>query len=110
MVTSFDVVPGLLPVASASVAQLEWPQEAVGLLEVRSHREDLVNQIFDTNYSIFSKNFLDNGVFCQCSTPSVDLSKSSLVDQFTNSFQIWIPAKITTCTLTNFLLDHVSYI
>ena len=43
VVTTLNEVPCLLPEATTSRAELERPQEIVGLLEVWAHREDLVD-------------------------------------------------------------------
>lgn len=56
MVTSLDVVPGLLSVSSASVAQLERPEEVVCLLEVGPNGDYLMDQVFNTNDAVFAQN------------------------------------------------------
>lgn len=45
MVPSLNEVSGLFPVATACIAQLERPQEVVGLLKVWPHGEDLMNKV-----------------------------------------------------------------
>ena len=45
-------MPGLLPIATivTTIAQLEWPQEVVGLLsEVWPHSEDFMNKVLHTD-------------------------------------------------------------
>ena len=56
MVTSLDVVPGLLSVASTSVAQLERPEEVACLLEVWPNSDYLVDKVFDTDDPVFAQN------------------------------------------------------
>jgi hypothetical protein len=56
MVTSLDVVPSLLSVASACVAQLEGPEEVACLLEVRPNSDYLVDKVFNTDDAIFAQN------------------------------------------------------
>ena len=56
VVTSLNVVPCLLSVASACVAQLERPQEVVCLLEVRANSDNLVDQVFNTDDPVFTQN------------------------------------------------------
>lgn len=51
-VTTFDVVLELsCSEASGWVAELEWPQEVRGLLEVWSNGVDLVNQVFHADHA-----------------------------------------------------------
>ncbi len=55
MVTTLNVMPGLLSIATTSVTQLERPEEVVGLLEVRTNRHYLVNQVLNTYDPVFAK-------------------------------------------------------
>ncbi len=55
MVTTLDVMPGLLSIATTSITQLEWPEEVVGLLEIRTNRHYLVNQVLNANDPVFAK-------------------------------------------------------
>ena len=59
-------------------------------LEVWSNSEDFVDQIFgglDTNVSNV---FVNDGVIRKGDSLTVDLAVSALVDQFTDSLQVWI--------------------
>ena len=56
VVTSLNVMPCLLPVASACVAQLEWPEEVACLLEVRANSDYLMDQVFNTDDAEFTQN------------------------------------------------------
>ena len=59
-------------------------------LEVWSNSEDFVDQIFgglDTNVSNV---FVNDGVIRKGDSLAVDLAVSALVDQFTDSLQVWI--------------------
>lgn len=56
MVTSLDVVPCLLSVASACVAQLERPEEVVCLLEVGPNSDYLVDEVFNTDDAVLAQN------------------------------------------------------
>lgn len=56
MVTSLNVVPGLLSVTSASVAQLERPEEVACLLEVGPNSDYLVDKVFNTDDAVFAQN------------------------------------------------------
>ena len=55
MITTLNVMPGLLSIATTSVTQLERPEEVVGLLEVRTNRHYLVNQVLNTYDPVFAK-------------------------------------------------------
>lgn len=88
MVAALDKVPGLLPVAAAGVAQLERPEEVVGLLEVRSNGEDLVDQVLDADDAVPAEGALDDRVLRERGAPVVDLAKATLVDELTNALQI----------------------
>ena len=46
---------GLLSPSSGWVVQLEWPQEVGGILEVGSNRQDLMDQILNTDDSHLAK-------------------------------------------------------
>ena len=72
------------------IAQLEWPQEVACLLEVWSNSVDLMNQIFHTNDTEFSKVVLDQLVVSESDSLLVDLAISSLVNQLSSSLQVWI--------------------
>lgn len=52
MVTTLDEMPGLLAEPSTGTAELERPQEVVGLLEVRTHSVDLVNEVFHADHTL----------------------------------------------------------
>ena len=49
VVTALDVVVSLLAVAATGTAELEGPEEVVGVLESGTCGEDLVDEIFDTD-------------------------------------------------------------
>ncbi len=55
MVTPLDEVSRLLPGASSSSAELEGPQEVVGLLEVSPHREDFVDEVLHADDAVFAQ-------------------------------------------------------
>jgi len=89
-VTTFDEVVGDTSVTSSWAGEFESPEEVVGSLEVWSNSEDFVDQIFgglDTNVSNV---FVNDGVIRKGNSLTVDLAVSALVDQFTDSLQVWI--------------------
>ena len=55
MVASLNEVPRLLPEPTAGRAELERPDEVVGFLEVRSHREDLVDEILHADDAVLTQ-------------------------------------------------------
>ena len=53
-VSALDIVDHLLASSALRVVQLEVPQEVAGVLEVRAHCEDLVDQVLHTDDSAFA--------------------------------------------------------
>jgi len=89
-VTTFNEVVGDTSVTSSWAGEFESPEEVVGSLEVWSNSEDFVDQIFgglDTNVSNV---FVNDSVVREGDSLAVDLAVSALVDQFTDSLQVWI--------------------
>jgi hypothetical protein len=70
------------------VAELEWPQEVGSLLEVGANGEDLVDQVLHADNAVLSQVGFDDRVIGESNALLVDLSVSTLVDEFTNSLQI----------------------
>lgn len=52
MITTLNEVPSLLPKPSTSTAELEWPQEVIGLLEMGTNGVDMVNQVLHADHSL----------------------------------------------------------
>jgi len=76
--------------ASSWVAQLEWPQEVCGLLEVRSDGEDLVDQVLHADNAVLAEVGLDDSVVSESNALLVDLSISSLIDKLANRLQVGV--------------------
>lgn len=55
MVASLNVVSGLLAEATTGTAQLEGPQEVVGLLEARAHSKDLVDEVLHADDAVLAQ-------------------------------------------------------
>jgi hypothetical protein len=70
--------------------ELEWPQKVVGLLKVWTNGKDFVDQIFNTDDSILSKGSFNDGIVSQWDSLAVNLSISTLVDQFLDSLEVRI--------------------
>lgn len=88
-VTTKNVVVELSWAETTSwVAELEWPEEVGGLLEVGADGEDLVDQIFHTDNTVFSEVGLDDGVVGKSNALLVDLSVTTLVDELTDGLEV----------------------
>lgn len=72
--------------SSSGGSKFEGPDEVVGLLEVGSAGDDFVDQVLNTDDSVFSKALLDDRVVFEWDSLSVDLAESSLVQQFSDVF------------------------
>jgi hypothetical protein len=64
--------------------KLEGPEEVVCLFEVRSHGDDLVDQVLNAGDSSLTEGVLNDGVVSKGDSGSVDLAVPSLVDQLGN--------------------------
>lgn len=72
------------------VRQLEWPQEVVSLLEVRTDSNDFVNQVIDGQDTVLTQVSFNDRVVRQWNSLLVDLSVTSLVDQLSNGRVRWV--------------------
>ena len=89
MVTTFNEVEEFaLAPPTSGVGQLEWPEEVGSLLEVWASGDDLVNEILNTEDIVLSKSVLNYCVRSKGNTLLVDLSVTTLVDEFTDSLQV----------------------
>lgn len=71
----------LLLKATERGAQLEWPQEVVGLLEVVSNSPDLVDEVLDARDALLAERSSNDGVVIESETRLVDLAVTALVDK-----------------------------
>lgn len=76
--------------ATEGIAQLEWPQEVACLLEVRSHGEDLVDQILHTHNAVFSEVIFDDLVVGERNPLLVNLAVSALVNELPDGLEVRI--------------------
>merc|ERR1719322_898329 len=83
-VTTLNKVVGLLSPSSGWSVQLEWPQEIGGVFEIRTNCYDLMDQIFNTDDSHLAELALNDVIGGDWSTVSINLDKSTLVDQVTD--------------------------
>lgn len=72
------------------IRQFEWPQEVVSLFEVWTNRVDFVNQVFNRLDTVFTQVSFNESVVTQSNSLLVDLTETSLVDQFSNGSQRWV--------------------
>ena len=72
------------------VAELEWPEEVGGLLEVGVDGVDLVDQILHADDAVLAEVGLDDGVVGKSNALLVDFSISTLVDELTDSLQVGV--------------------
>jgi len=72
------------------VAELEWPEEVGGLLEVGADGVDLVDQILHADDAVLAEVGLDDGVVGKSNALLVDFSISTLVDELTDSLQVGV--------------------
>ena len=80
----------LLLHSSKWAAKLEWPQELVDLLEVGSNSVELVDDIFYANNSNFTESLFNHDVVGDWDSLSVDLGKTTLVNELLNALQVGI--------------------
>ena len=74
------------PESTSRVAQLEWPQKITGLLEVRPHNNDLMDQVFHADDAKFAQLLLDDLVIGEGNALLVDLSVAALIDEVADGF------------------------
>jgi len=70
------------------VGKLEGPKEVVDLLEVRSSLTDLVDDVLDGEDTVFAKVLFNDLVRRKSNSLLVDLSVSTLVDEFSDGLQV----------------------
>lgn len=72
------------------VRQLEWPQEVVNLLEVRTNSVDFVDQVFNRQDTVLTQRSFNDRVVRQSNSLLVDLTETSLVNQLSDGRQRWV--------------------
>jgi hypothetical protein len=76
--------------ATSGGAQLEWPEEVAGLLEVGADSVNLVDQVLDADNAELAEVLLDDVVVSDRQTLLVDLSVTALVDKLTDGLQVGV--------------------
>merc|ERR1719443_2177811 len=87
-VTALNKVVGLLSPSTGGVVQLEGPQEVRGILEVGANSKDLVDEILHADDSHLAELSLDDVVGGDGGTVSINLDKSTLVDEVTDRLEV----------------------
>ena len=72
--------------STGRVAQFKWPQKVTGLLEIRPHSNNLMDQVLHTDDAEFAQLLLDDLVIGKGYTLLVDLSVAALVDEVADGF------------------------
>ena len=90
VVSSLEVVSGLLAETSPGGAELEGVEEVVGLLEVGSGGENLVDEVFRADNAALSERTLDDAVVGQGNPLLVDLAETPLVDELLHRLQVGV--------------------
>jgi hypothetical protein len=81
--------------SSSGSSKFEWPQEVVGFLEVRAAGVDFVDQIFNTDNTVFTQNLFDRTVVLKSNSLSLNFTVASFIDEFSDGISGGI-SKVTT--------------
>ena len=73
---------------TVGVAELEWPEEVGGLLEVGSDGVDFVNEVLHANDAVLAEVLLDDGVVGQSDALLVDLAIAALVHKLPDGLEV----------------------
>lgn len=101
-VTSLSEVLTLLNISTKRRAELEGPEEVIGLLEVGSASIDLVNKIFHADNSELSELLSNDGVISEGNTLLVNLAETALVNEVGNGLEVG-------GTISDIGLDHADH-
>ena len=96
-VTALDEMPRLLAESTASVAQLERPEEIIRLLEMRTDGDYFVEEVFDADDPVPTEGFLDDGVVREGDTLVLGLAVTSLVDELPGRLHTGVAAGMCMC-------------
>jgi len=78
----------LLAQTSVRGVELEGPEEVVGLTEVLSDSDNLMNQILNADNSVLSESLLNDRVLRDGNALTSNLSETTLVDQFLDGLEV----------------------
>ena len=102
VVTTLVEVSELLGETTSGGVELEGPEEVGGLLEVRTDGVDFVNEIFDGEDTVLTEDLLDLLVIDERDTLTVQLSVTTLVDEFADGLEVGV-------TVSNVGLDKTEH-
>ena len=116
MSTLIQITVSLLLNSFSGRVQSEWVQEISNLFEVWSKTIDLIDYVFHTFNADLSKSLVDNLIRRQWNSLSIELSKSSLINQSLDGFSAWesigniwlYASKHVHCSLVVFNEDGMS--
>ena len=80
---------GFLAPSTIGSVQFEGPQHVRNIFEIVANSEDFVDHIFNTDDSMTTQIGFNKFVRCNGSPLAINFKEASLVNQFTNGFQIW---------------------
>ena len=80
----------LLLEAAEGRAELEGPEEVVGLLEVGTDGPNLMDQVLNAGNALLAKAVSDDGVVVKSNSGSVDLAVAALVDELAHGVAGWV--------------------
>ena len=86
-ITTLGEVSELLNEATSGASELEGPEEARGLSEVRSRGENLVDDILNADEAIFAERSLDDAVVSDGNALLVDVGETALVDELADGLE-----------------------
>ena len=101
--TALLVRVSLLGEAAEGRAELEGPEEVVGLLEVVTDGPNLMDQILNAVDALLTKGARDDRVVVQSESLSVDLAEAALVDKLADGVTGWV-------TIGDVRLDHADHV
>lgn len=90
MSTLIHIAVSLLLNSQSGWVQSEWEQEIGNLFEIWSKRIDLIDNVLHTSDADLSKSLINNLIWRQWNSLSVELSESSLVDQALDGLSRWV--------------------
>ena len=80
----------LLLEAAEGRAELEGPEEVVGLLEVGTDGPNLMDQVLNAGNALLAKAVSDDRVVVESNSGSVDLAVAALVDELAHGVAGWV--------------------
>lgn len=86
-ITTLSKVSKLLDKSTSGAGELEGPEEAGGLSEVRSRGEDLVDDVLNADDAVLAEGGLDDGVISDGNALLVNSGEAALVDELADGLE-----------------------